>query len=283
MIMRVAARRPGSAGAIMIMTMMVEAITVAAVTALAMVAAVAVVARQPRLPLLLLVLVLRDNDRCILRCLIKRSREPNDDPLWRVILLPGFRDGLLFSAGEEEGIIVGMIFVSATPVDVGEVAAFVNNAYRGPSAEAGWASESKLMGGQRIDSAMLAETLANGKTTVLLMRDDEGAPLAGCVSVEPTDEPGVWYLSMLAVDPQRQADGLGRTLLAYAEDYVRARGARRVRITVIWLRHSLIEWYERRGYRRTGETEPFPYGDERFGVPSRDDLYFEFFEKTLAS
>jgi ribosomal protein S18 acetylase RimI-like enzyme len=207
---------------------------------------------------------------------VKRSREPNDDPLRRVILLPGFRGGVLFRSGKEEGIIVGMIFVSAGPADVGEVEAFVNNAYRGPSAEAGWASEAKLMGGQRIDSAMLAETLADGKTTVLLMQD-------GCVSVEPTDEPGVWYLSMLAVDPQRQADGLGRTLLAYAEEYVKARGAERVRITVIWVRHSLIEWYLRRGYRRTGETEPFPYGDQRFGVPSRDDLYFEVFEKALAS
>ena len=175
-----------------------------------------------------------------------------------------------------------MIFVSATYADVDEVVTFVNSAYRGKSSEAGWASEAKVIGGQRIDSAVLAETLGNGKTTVLLMRDDDGARLAGCVSVAPTDDPAVWYLSMLAIDPQRQADGLGRTLLFYAEDYVKARGAQRVRITVIWLRHSLIEWYERRGYRRTGETEPFPYGNDRFGLPTRDDLYFEIFEKTLA-
>jgi GNAT superfamily N-acetyltransferase len=192
-----------------------------------------------------------------------------------------FRPDANFPAAEEEGIIVEMIFVSATPADVDEVVAFVNNAYRGPGAEAGWASEAKVIAGQRIDSAMLADTLANGKTTILLMRDDEIAPLAGCVSVEPADQPLVWYLSMLAIDPQRQADGLGRTLLSYAEDYVKTHGAQRIRITVIWLRHSLIEWYERRGYRRTGETEPFPYGDQRIGLPARDDLYFEVFEKTL--
>lgn len=182
-----------------------------------------------------------------------------------------------------KGIIVEMIFVPATNADIDELVAFVNNAYRGKSAEAGWASEAKMIGGQRIDSAMLAGTLAKGKTTVLLMRDDNQAPLAGCVSLEPVDEPGVWYLSMLAIDPQRQADGLGRTLLSHAEDHVKALGANRVRITVIWLRHSLIEWYVRRGYRRTGKTEPFPYGDHRFGVPTRDDLYFEVFEKILVS
>jgi ribosomal protein S18 acetylase RimI-like enzyme len=176
-----------------------------------------------------------------------------------------------------------MIFVPATHANIDELVAFVNNAYRGKSAEVGWASEAKVIGGQRIDSAMLAGTLTNGKTTILLMRDDDQVPLAGCVSLEPTDEPVVWYLSMLAIDPLRQADGLGRTLLSHAEDYVKALGAKRVRITVIWLRHSLIEWYERRGYRRTGKTEPFPYGDQRFGVPTRDDLYFDVFEKTLVS
>ncbi|MBB5343467.1 ribosomal protein S18 acetylase RimI-like enzyme [Edaphobacter lichenicola] len=174
-----------------------------------------------------------------------------------------------------------MIFVPATSADVDELVTFVNNAYRGKSSEAGWASEAKVIGGQRIDSTILAETFANGNATILLMRDHDKAPLAGCVSLEPTDDPLVWYLSMLAIDPQRQADGLGRTLLSYAEDYVKARGAQRVRITVIWLRHSLIEWYERRGYRRTGKTEPFPYGDQRFGMPLRDDLHFEVFEKTL--
>ncbi|WP_353070378.1 GNAT family N-acetyltransferase [Tunturibacter empetritectus] len=174
-----------------------------------------------------------------------------------------------------------MIFVPATYADIDELVTFVNNAYKGKSAEAGWASEAKLIGGQRIDSTILAETVANGKATVLLMRDDHKAPLAGCVSLETTDEPAVWYLSMLAIDPQRQADGLGRTLLSYAEDYVKARRAQKVRITVIWLRHSLSEWYERRGYRRTGKTEPFPYDDQRFGVPARNDLYFEVFEKVL--
>ena len=47
-------------------------------------------------------------------------------------------------------------------------------------------------------------------------------------------------------------------------------------------RAELIAWYERRGYVRTGETRPFPYGDERFGRPLRDDLHFVVLEKALA-
>jgi ribosomal protein S18 acetylase RimI-like enzyme len=174
-----------------------------------------------------------------------------------------------------------MIFVPATPADVEELVRFVNGAYRGESAEAGWACESKVLTGQRIDSAMLCEMLSIERGTILLMRDKLGNPLAGCVSLEPMNDGSTWYLSMLAIDPQRQAEGLGRLLLSEAEDRIKVQGAKRVKITVIWLRQPLMEWYERRGYRRTGQTEPFPYGDERFGVPLRNDLYFVELDKTL--
>jgi hypothetical protein len=54
-----------------------------------------------------------------------------------------------------------------------------------------------------------------------------------------------------------------------------------MRMTVIVQRDELIAWYGRRGYRRTGRFEPFPYGDERFGIPRRDDLRFEVLVKDL--
>jgi hypothetical protein len=52
-------------------------------------------------------------------------------------------------------------------------------------------------------------------------------------------------------------------------------------MTVIAQRVELIAWYERRGYSRTGETRPFPYGEERFGRPRRDDLHFVVLAKSL--
>jgi hypothetical protein len=50
-------------------------------------------------------------------------------------------------------------------------------------------------------------------------------------------------------------------------------------MTVVSVRESLIAWYERQGYRRTGETECFPYDDGRFGAPLRPDLVFVVLEK----
>lgn len=52
-------------------------------------------------------------------------------------------------------------------------------------------------------------------------------------------------------------------------------------MTVIEQRSELIAWYERRGFHRTGDYSPFPYGDERFGIPLRPDLRFEKLTKEI--
>jgi ribosomal protein S18 acetylase RimI-like enzyme len=91
------------------------------------------------------------------------------------------------------------------------------------------------------------------------------------------------YFGMFAVSPALQGGGLGKVIIAEAERTVReAWGATEMHMTVISVREDLIAWYERRGYRRTGRMTPFPYGDERFGIPQRDDLRFELLVKPLA-
>jgi ribosomal protein S18 acetylase RimI-like enzyme len=161
------------------------------------------------------------------------------------------------------------------------IAALVNSSYRGDSSRVGWTTEADMLGGQRTDAEALRADLAARPGAVLLtLRDEPDAELLGSVWLEPKAR-DVWYLGMLTVRPDLQARRLGRTLLERAEEYAAARGARRMRMTVITLRDALIAWYERRGYVRTGELVPFPYGDERFGVPQRDDLQFEVLEKAL--
>jgi ribosomal protein S18 acetylase RimI-like enzyme len=169
----------------------------------------------------------------------------------------------------------------AGDADLEAVAALVNSAFRGDSSRAGWTTEAEFLGGQRTDPALLrAELAAHEGAVLLLLRDQPDGDLLGSVWLDP-EEPGVWHLGMLTVRPDLQGRQLGRTLLAEAESYAAARGAERMRLTVIQVRDSLSAWYERRGYVRTGETKPFPYGDERFGLPLRDDLHFEVFEKRL--
>jgi ribosomal protein S18 acetylase RimI-like enzyme len=169
----------------------------------------------------------------------------------------------------------------ASDSDIEAIATLVNSAFRGDSSRAGWTTEADLVGGQRTDPETLRDDLAARPGSVLLaMRDEPGGSLLGSVWLEPKT-PELWHLGMLTVRPDLQARGLGRRILEEAERYAVAHGARRIRMTVITVRDTLLEWYERRGYVRTGELIPFPYGNDRFGLPQRPDLQFEALEKEL--
>ena len=52
-------------------------------------------------------------------------------------------------------------------------------------------------------------------------------------------------------------------------------------MSVLSVRDTLIAWYERRDYRLNGQTKPYPYGDDRWGRPLRDDLAFVELEKVI--
>lgn len=165
--------------------------------------------------------------------------------------------------------------------ELADLALLVNSAYRGELATKGWTSESYLLGGQRTDEESLrADLAANPGSTILTLRDEDGAKPHASVWIQPAEN-DAWYVGMVTVSPLRQAGGIGRTMLEAAEAYARERGGKTMEMTVISVRDTLIAWYERRGYRLTGATEPFPYGDERFGVPQRDDLHFVIMEKAL--
>lgn len=172
-----------------------------------------------------------------------------------------------------------MPLIPAIDSDLDAVAALVNSAYRGETSRAGWTTEADYLDGQRTDAATLRADLAETPgATLLTLRDAADGPILGTVWLEPAGD-GAWYLGMLTVNPELQARQLGRTLLQAAEAFAVDRGANRVEMTVVQIRDTLIAWYERRGYVRTGEVRPFPYDDQRLGVPRRDDLAFIVMEK----
>jgi GNAT superfamily N-acetyltransferase len=160
------------------------------------------------------------------------------------------------------------------------IVALVESAFRGDASRAGWTTEADLLDGRRTGTDEIAAILADSGQRILVAREPGGGLLA---SVVLKRDQGAAWLGMLAVRPAMQGGGLGRQVVADAEDWVRRNwDSQLMRMTVIAQRPELIAWYERRGYRRTGETAPFFYGDERFGLPRRDDLYFVVLEKPLS-
>ena len=165
-----------------------------------------------------------------------------------------------------------MQLLPARPEDLPAIHVLIEAAYRGDSARRGWSHEADLLDDQRTDLGELAAFIANPSQRLLWF--DGGAGPAACAALTDKGD-GLTYLGLLTVDPARQAGGLGRLILAAAEDYARKElGAMRVEMTVIGLREELIAWYERRGYQANGERRPFP-------VPGRDDLMFVVLQKQL--
>ncbi len=167
-------------------------------------------------------------------------------------------------------------FRSATSADIDALVLLVTSAYRGEVSKQGWTTEAELLDGQRIDPAVLKQDIERPRSRVLIAEQD--GVLLACAHV--ADEHGAGYFGMFSVRPGLQGGGIGKLLLTEAERVARVEWSLpTMRMTVIDIRLELVEFYERRGYRRTGITKPFPYGDTRFGIPKRDDLRFEILEK----
>jgi ribosomal protein S18 acetylase RimI-like enzyme len=176
-----------------------------------------------------------------------------------------------------------LAFRTATRADVEAIVDLVESAYRGDASRAGWTTEADLLDGRRTGPDDVGGCIAQPRSAILLAeacRPGTAPELLACAHV--ADDDGAGYFGMFSVRPTLQGGGIGKRLLEHAERYVREHWSLPVmRMTVIDVREELIAFYERRGYRRTGIVKPFPYGDERFGLPRRDDLRFEVLEKAL--
>ena len=169
-------------------------------------------------------------------------------------------------------------FRAATTADVDAVVLLVESAYRGDASRAGWTTEADLLDGRRTGPDDIEAILARPQSRLLLAERD--GDLVACAHV--AIEEGAGYFGMFSVEPKQQGGGIGKAVLAEAERIACDEwGMATMRMTVIDIRDDLIPFYQRRGYCRTGIKKPFPYGDDNFGLPKRNDLRFEVLEKSL--
>jgi ribosomal protein S18 acetylase RimI-like enzyme len=170
------------------------------------------------------------------------------------------------------------MILNAVIEDAQELEGLINSAYRGDEAKKGWTTEADFIGGIRADKQHVEELIAKSDAQ-LLKYINEDKKIVGCVFLEKQD--GCLYLGMLCVSPTLQGGGVGKKLLYKGEEVAKELGLDKVRMTVFSNRVELIDWYERHGYVKTGETKPFDTGGPGiFGDP-KFDLTFLILEKKI--
>jgi len=170
-----------------------------------------------------------------------------------------------------------LAFRTATDEDAPGIATLVNTSYRGEPSRQGWTTEADLLAGLRTETSEVLKLLAAEHSQFLLCL--ESTALVGCVCLEKCGDAA--HLGMFAVQPQRQGQGAGKQLLAFAEQTaVETWGTKRMVMSVITRREELLAFYQRRGYRRTGVLKPFP-AQSRLWTPLVSDLQLELLEKPL--
>ena len=159
-----------------------------------------------------------------------------------------------------------MSILIAGEKDIPSLVALMDNAYRGENSKQGWTSEADLfIGNRRTDEATVSNLVKKPGAIFLKYLNEEGA-IDGCVFLHKKD--AKIYLGMFSVSPKAQGKGIGKKLLASAEEYAKKQNCTSIYMTVITVREELIAWYEKYGYQKTGRVLPFPV-DERYGIPTQ--------------
>jgi GNAT superfamily N-acetyltransferase len=154
----------------------------------------------------------------------------------------------------------GVKLRAALPGDAGVIAGLINTAYQ---------VERFFVDGDRTSHAEVLRLLGLGG--FLLASDAAGQP-TGCVYVEVRGERG--YFGLLAVDPERQGQGIGRALIAAAEEHCRAAGCAVMDLQVVDVRAELPPLYRSLGYVESGSAP--------FTSPSKRPCRFIRMSKPLA-
>lgn len=148
----------------------------------------------------------------------------------------------------------------ATMADIPVLVSLINSAYRATEGIKGWTYEGHLLEGLRTDEAHLQSLLLQKDHFLLICT--EGDSIVGSVSLEVME--GKLYFGMLSVDPRVQSRGIGTRLVHSSIAFAKEHHCSVIQLTVLSVRQELIDWYQRCGFKPTGELIPFPEG-EKFG------------------
>ncbi|WEV48502.1 GNAT family N-acetyltransferase [Acinetobacter sp. ESL0695] len=157
-------------------------------------------------------------------------------------------------------------FREANFKDIHQIVDLVNISYRSKDLQ-GWTSEANIIDGNRINYEQLKKLFKEDSKLFVMFSSQE---LIGCVHIKK--KYNSCYIGMLTSHPKFQNMGIGKKILKLAEEFsIKNYSINTFEISVLSLRKELIHFYERRGYKLTGERDPYPI-DADVGNPLSLDI-----------
>jgi ribosomal protein S18 acetylase RimI-like enzyme len=168
------------------------------------------------------------------------------------------------------------MITKATSQDIPSLNILINSAYRGETSKKGWTTEAHLLEGKRTTEEELTEIILDSKNTFLKFTENDQI-IGSVLLVEKEHQ---LYVGMLTVSPELQNSGIGKKMLAEAENHAKTLGLSTLSMTVVSVRAELVAWYKRHGYMDTGKREPFPSSDIHINISDKP-LEFIYLEKKI--
>ena len=174
-----------------------------------------------------------------------------------------------------------LLFYKAEFSDAQAIAALINSAYRGESSRKGWTTEADILDGLRTTTAEVAKIIKRDNAFMLIgVLNDEIVATICCEWQELAFKNTVRF-GMIAVKPSLQNKGYGKSLIKTAEAMtLRQWRVAGFHMAVISIRHELIAFYERLGYKRTGEFVDFPVKSDVW-QPKVEGLNLQYLAKLV--
>lgn len=155
-------------------------------------------------------------------------------------------------------------FRLAQSADIPQLIDLINKSYREQQGRS-WTTELEWVKGQRITEHQLEEQLQFANS-ILLVAEANSSKIVACIGL--TFENNQVEVGTFCTDPHVQNMRIGRSVLEYAEQYALKEDPHLTKAVmhVLDVRSELIAYYERRGYVKTGNEQPYPV-EANVGVP----------------
>lgn len=172
-------------------------------------------------------------------------------------------------------------FHKAELVDAEAIATLINTAYRGETSRKGWTTEADILDGLRTTTAEIGKIIKSENAFILIGVLKDAVVATMCCEWQELAFKDTVHFGMIAVKPSLQNKGYGKTLIQAAEAIcLREWRVVGFHMAVISIRHELIAFYERLGYKRTGEFAEFPVKSDLW-QPKVEGLNLQYLAKLV--